>query len=92
MLIHARSMFGVPLGLLQGQGSHWGSQGMGFPLGLLLGMGFPLGRSWSGPRGPLALGTPQGILALWDPPRPPPSASWAGVPIGPLLGLCGSVP
>ena len=62
-------------------GSHWGSQGLGFPLGLLLGqgshwgsqgMGFPLGRSRSGPRGPLALGTPQGILALWDPPRPPP--------------------
>ena len=39
---------GVPLGPLQGQGSHWGSQGMGFPLG----------RSWSGPRGPLALWDP----------------------------------
>ena len=82
MLFHARSMFGVPLGLLlgqgfrlgipwlgvpigvaPGQGSHWGSQGIGVPIGVAPGQG--LGDPWP-------FGTPQRILALWDPPRPPP--------------------
>ena len=75
MLIHAHSLFGVPLGIpgfgvpigvAPGTGVPLGIPGLGVPIGVAPGQGL-----W-GPPSLWALGTPLGILALWDPPRPPP--------------------
>ena len=67
MLFHAISLSFYYILIVFRQGSHWGSQGWGshwaapgsrVPIGPLLGQGL-----W----GPLALGTPQGLLGIWDP-------------------------
>ena len=62
------------MGLLLGQGSHWGSQGLGFPLG------------WLQVKGPIGVAPGQGLGGPW--PLGPPKASWPfGTPKATPLGL-----
>ena len=90
MLIHAHSLFGVPLGLLLGQGI----PGFGVPIGVAPGTGVPLGIPGLGfPLGWLQVRA-SGALGPWDLPRlpgtlgpgplGPPEASGPGVPSGGL--------
>ena len=67
MLIHAHSLFGVPLGI-PGFGVPIGvAPGTGVPLGIP-GLGVPIGVApGQGLWDPLALGTPQSFLVPWDP-------------------------
>ena len=51
---------GVHFGDPRVWGSHWAAPGSGVPIGVAPGQGL---------KDPLALGTPQGILALWDAPN-----------------------
>ena len=59
-------LYGGPIGVAPGTGVPLGIPGLGVPIGVAPGQGL-----W-GPPGLWALGTPQGFLGLWDPPRPPP--------------------
>ena len=85
MLIHAHSLFGVPLGI----------PGFGVPIGVAPGTGVPLGIPGYGvPIGPLqvrASGTPLGLWALGTrasgTPLGLPLGFWAWGPIGGYLGL-----
>ena len=74
MLIHARSLFGVPLGI----------PGFGVPIGVAPGTGVPLGIPGFGV--PIGVAPGQGLGGPW--PLGPPKASWAlgtrasGPPLG----------
>ena len=82
MLIHAHSLFGVPLGI----------PGFGVPIGVAPGTGVPLGIPGLGV--PIGVAPGQGLWGPWPfgtplghPPRPP----GLGFPLG-RSWVCGSIP
>ena len=91
MLIHAHSLFGVPLGI----------PGFGVPIGVAPGTGVPLGIPGYGvPIGPLQvrasgtlgpLGSPKGSWPFGTPLGHPPRPPGLGFPLG-RSWVCGSSP